>query len=165
VSIDQGIGPVDVSGIWPVSPSRTTTYTLTARGQGGDEKKQSVTVKVVEVKVAEQNNQGGDMQCIENYKTAYQLKDINELVKAWPALGSDTKRKNALKDSFRQAQAIVLRDQCAAPSVSGDIAHYQCNETMIYTSEGRAQKPQTSAVEFVCRKTPTGWVVENHIVK
>jgi eukaryotic-like serine/threonine-protein kinase len=46
VVIDQGIGSVAESGSRPVNPSQTTTYTLSARGPGGDEKKKSVTVTV-----------------------------------------------------------------------------------------------------------------------
>jgi hypothetical protein len=46
VSIDRGIGPVDASGIIPVSPIQTTTYTLTAK-QGGQTVSKTVTLKVV----------------------------------------------------------------------------------------------------------------------
>src|SRR6185369_10638925 len=35
VSIDQGIGDVSTSGSRSVSPSSSTTYTLTAKGEGG----------------------------------------------------------------------------------------------------------------------------------
>jgi len=104
-------------------------------------------------------------QCIDRYETAYQLRDINEMVRAWPALGSDTRRKNAIKDSFGQAQAVVLQHECATPIMSGDTAHYQCTETMINTKNGKVQKPQTDTVEFVCRKTSTGWVVDSRTIK
>jgi len=104
-------------------------------------------------------------QCIDRYETAYQLKDINKMVRAWPALGSDTRRKNAIKDSFRQAQAVVLQHECATPIMSGEMAYYQCTETMINTTNGKVQKPQTDTVEFVCRKTSTGWVVDSRTIK
>jgi serine/threonine protein kinase len=104
-------------------------------------------------------------QCIDRYETAYQLKDINKMVRAWPALGSDTRRKNAIKDSFRQAQAVVLQHECATPIMSGDTAYYQCTETMINTTNGKVQEPQTDTVEFVCRKTSTGWVVDSRTIK
>jgi uncharacterized protein YkwD len=45
VSIDQGIGNVDVNGSITVSPTETTTYTVTASGKGGTAT-QSVTVTV-----------------------------------------------------------------------------------------------------------------------
>lgn len=37
ISIDQGIGAVQANGTRSVSPTNTTTYTLTARGAGGQE--------------------------------------------------------------------------------------------------------------------------------
>ncbi len=47
VSIDNGIGTVAASGTHPVTPSATTTYTLTATGAGGTTT-QSVTVTVIQ---------------------------------------------------------------------------------------------------------------------
>ncbi|MCC6366161.1 MAG: OmpA family protein [Bryobacterales bacterium] len=44
-TIDQGIGSVDANGSRQVSPSDTTTYTLSVRGPGG-EASQSVTLRV-----------------------------------------------------------------------------------------------------------------------
>jgi hypothetical protein len=164
VSIDQGIGPVEESGSRPVNPSQTTTYTLTARGQGGDEKKKLATVTIRPVE-STSTTPLPDRQCIDRYEFAYQLKSIDELVKVWPSLAGNSRVKNALKDSFKGAQAIVLQHRCDPPSVSADLAHYQCSETMTYTIDGKAQKPQTNPVEFVCRKTPTGWVVESRNAK
>ncbi len=48
VSIDQGIGAVGVSGYQPVSPSVTTTYTITATNTGGFDT-DSVTINVNEL--------------------------------------------------------------------------------------------------------------------
>jgi hypothetical protein len=45
VSIEPGIGSVDPSGSQTVAPTETTTYTLTAKGEGGTTRK-SVTVTV-----------------------------------------------------------------------------------------------------------------------
>jgi peptidoglycan-associated lipoprotein len=47
VSIDQGIGTVSASGQRQVFPSANTTYTLTAKGPGGEERA-TATVTVVE---------------------------------------------------------------------------------------------------------------------
>jgi len=52
VSIDQGIGFVSTSGDWSVSPTTTTTYTLTAGNKDGTvNKSTAVTVKEVAVLV------------------------------------------------------------------------------------------------------------------
>ncbi|MCP4687719.1 MAG: hypothetical protein GY859_06695, partial [Desulfobacterales bacterium] len=45
-SLDQGVGDVSLDGSLPVSPEETTTYTITARGPGG-EASASVTVTVI----------------------------------------------------------------------------------------------------------------------
>ena len=46
-TIDNGIGSVDPNGSRQVSPSSTTTYRLTVRGEGG-EASQTVTLRVTE---------------------------------------------------------------------------------------------------------------------
>jgi RHS repeat-associated protein len=48
VSIDQGIGEVDLSGSISVSPTETTTYTITAQGPGGSAT-DTATVNVIMV--------------------------------------------------------------------------------------------------------------------
>jgi hypothetical protein len=48
VSIDNGIGPVPASGSINVSPTTTTTYTMTAIGAAGDSFAE-VTIEVIEV--------------------------------------------------------------------------------------------------------------------
>ncbi len=99
-------------------------------------------------------------QCIDRFKDAYELRSTGELTKVWPSLAGNTKAKNSLEAFFKLAQKVVLQDQCVEPpSVSGDTAHYQCTETVTYMSGGRTHKFPTQAVEFVCRKTSTGWVV------
>jgi peptidoglycan-associated lipoprotein len=45
VSVDQGLGALQSSGQRSVTPSRTTTYTLTANGPGGSDTR-SITVEV-----------------------------------------------------------------------------------------------------------------------
>ncbi len=165
VSIDPGIGTVEEIGSRSVSPSQTTTYTLTARGQGGDVAKRvvTVTVKAVESPVISSS----DMKCVDRFKDAYESLVIEELQKVWPSL--DSKRRNAIKDSFKGAQAIKLEEQrCVeAPSPVADTARYNCSETMTYTINGRRQPPtKPNGIEFTCKKTSSGaWIVENRVVK
>ena len=45
MSIDQGLGAIQANGSRQVFPSQTTTYTLTAKGRGGDDSR-SVTIEV-----------------------------------------------------------------------------------------------------------------------
>jgi serine/threonine protein kinase len=157
--------PVEKSGSQQVEPNGRTTYTLTAKGPGGTDSKQ-VTVDVV-APAAPATAAGSDaQQCIDSFKAAYELRNTDELTKVWPSLGGNVKQKNALDSIFRLTQKVVLQDQCAEPpSVAGDTARYQCRETVTYTSGGRTNKFPTQAVEFVCKKTSTGWVVAGHVVK
>jgi serine/threonine protein kinase len=162
--------PVEKSGSLQVEPNGRTTYTLTAKGPGGTDSKQ-VTLDVVApaapAPAAPATASNSDArQCIDSFKAAYELRNTDELTKVWPSLASNAKQKNALDSIFRLTQKVVLQDQCAEPpSVSGDTVHYQCRETVTYTSGGRTNKFPPQAVEFVCKKTPTGWVVAGHGVK
>jgi serine/threonine protein kinase len=162
--------PVEKSGSQQVEPNGRTTYTLTAKGPGGTDSKQ-VTVDVVApaapAGTASTSAAGSDAkQCIDSYKSAYEHKSIDELTKVWPSLAGNTKAKNAFETVFRMTQKVVLQEQCVEPpSVSGDTAHYQCSETLIDMSGGRTHKLQPLAVEFVCKRTTTGWVVAGRSVK
>ena len=160
VFIDQGIGSVEESGSLPVTPSKTTTYTLTARGRGGDEKKKSVTVTVKMVEPQETS-------CVAGFQRAYRHENIDELVRVWPSLGRDKRKKDAFKKLFKKVDEIEIQDQCGDPlSVVGDTSRYRCSETAVYTMNKKKEpQPKPSTVEFVCKKTPGGWVVEDRIAK
>src|SRR5207244_1308917 len=46
ISVNQGVGPVTANGTRSITPSTSTTYTLTANGPGGMDSR-SVTLEVV----------------------------------------------------------------------------------------------------------------------
>ena len=169
VSIDQDIGNVEESGSRPVNPSQTTTYTLTAKGQGGDLVKKSVTVAVsVTGAVKEKpttSSSSEAKQCLDRFKDAYESLSPDELRKVWISFGNKSKR--AYEDSIKGAQAIRLQeDQCTETSVSEDTVRFRCNETMTFTYDKKRQPPtKPNTVEFDCKKTSGGWVVENRIFK
>jgi hypothetical protein len=99
-------------------------------------------------------------ECIDRFKSAYELKSINELTKVWPSLAGNTQAKNAFETFFSLTQKVVLQEECVEPpSVSGDTAHYQCSETVTNVGSGKARRFPTRAVQFVCKKTLTGWIV------
>jgi hypothetical protein len=183
VSIDGG--SVEKNGSKEVKPNSRTTYTLMAQGLGGTDSRQ-VTIDVVPPAaptetapttapavtapatapatappVASTTTPSSEAkQCIDRYKSAYELKSVNELTKVWPSLADNTQAKNAFETFFRLTQKIVLQEQCVEPpSVSGDTAHYQCSETVTNISSGSARRFPTRAVQFACKKTSTGWVV------
>jgi serine/threonine protein kinase len=184
VTIDGG--RVENNGSKQVEPNGRTTYTLTAKGPGGTDSRQVIIdvapTLAAEAPVVTDSRQAGAAsvppaaptttasseakQCIDRFKNAFELKSTDELIKVWPSLAGNTKAKSGYEAFFKSAQKVVLQDQCVEPpSVSGDTAHYQCTETVTYRSGGRTHNFQTQAVEFVCRKTSTSWVVASHTVK
>jgi predicted Ser/Thr protein kinase len=184
VTIDGG--RVENNGSKQVEPNGRTSYTLTAKGPGGTDSRQ-VTIDVAPNLTAEAPvmtgsrpgfNAGGPTaaatmtgsseakQCIDLFKYAFERKSTDELIKVWPSLAGNTKAKTGYDAFFKSAQKVVLQDQCIEPpSVSEDTVHYQCTETVTYTSGGRTHNYQKRAIEFVCRKTSTSWVVVSHSVK
>jgi serine/threonine protein kinase len=168
VSIDGG--RVEKNGSKQVEPNGRTTYTLMAKGPGGTDSRQviiDVAPPAAPTTTAPTTTASSEAkQCIDRFKDAFELKSTDELIKVWPSLAGNTKAKNGYEAFFKSAQNVVLQDQCVEPpSVSGDTAHYQCSETVTNISGGRTHRFQTRAVEFVCRKTSTGWVVASHTVK
>jgi hypothetical protein len=99
-------------------------------------------------------------ECIDRFKSAYELKSINELTKVWPSLAGNTQAKSAFETFFRLTQKVVIQEECVEPpSISGDTAHYQCTETVTNVGSGKARRFPAHAVQFVCKKSSTGWIV------
>jgi hypothetical protein len=104
-------------------------------------------------------------ECIDRFKSAYELKSINELTEVWPSLAGNTQAKNAIETFFRLTQKVVLQEQCVEPpAVSGDTAHYQCSETVTNIGSGKARRFSARTVQFACKKTSTGWIVASRSV-
>jgi tRNA A-37 threonylcarbamoyl transferase component Bud32 len=173
VTIDGG--RVEKSGSKQVEPNGRTTYALLAKGPGGTDSRQ-VTIDVVPpaapattapTTTAPKTTASSEAkQCIDRFKDAFERKSTDELIKVWPSLAGNTKAKTGYEAFFKSAQKVVLQDQCVEPpSVSEDTVHYQCTETVTYTSGGRTHNYHKQAIEFVCRKTATSWVVVSHTVK
>ncbi len=160
VSIDPGIGSVPARGSRQVTPSETTIYTIKAKGAGGAAEPRSVKVVVEEIVVV-----GDPKQCIDRFRDAYESKDVTALTQVWSTLANNSKRLKAITDQFAGVESITLQLLCPPPSMSGDTAHFQCNQTMIYKMKGSSLKPLKNSAELVCKRTAAGWVVEDYIVK
>jgi len=161
VSIDPGIGSVPARGSRQVTPSETTIYTIRAKGAGGAAEPKSVKVAVEEKVVVV----GDPKQCIDRFRDAYESKDVTALTQVWSTLANNSKRLKAITDQFAGVESITLQLLCPPPSMSGDTAHFQCNQTMIYKMKGSSLKPLKNSAELVCKRTAAGWVVEDYIVK
>jgi hypothetical protein len=173
VTIDGG--RVEKSGSKEVEPNGRTTYALMAKGPGGTDSRQ-VTIDVVPpaapatiaptTTAPNATASSEAKECIDRFKDAFDLKSTDELIKVWPSLAGNIKAKSGFEAFFKSAQKVAIQDQCVEPpSVSGDTTHYRCTEIVTYMSGGRTHNYKTQAVEFVCRKTSTSWVVASRTVK
>jgi hypothetical protein len=97
---------------------------------------------------------------LHSYEDAYASMDIGVLQTVWPSLSKDQVKR--LKDGFRGAQAVKVNlEKCGDVSLSGDTALIKCEQSMVYTRDGRRQPPQTVAVAILLRKAVSGnWLVD-----
>ena len=137
VRIDPGIGTVSASGTQDISPARTTTYVLTAKGSGG-----STNAKVSIAVAPNPTDVQSIKETMARFKGAYDSMDISALQREWPSLTQT--QTDAIKTAFVGLTSIRLNDDCeGSPAISGDIAEWTCKETITYFIKGR---PQTTPV-------------------
>jgi hypothetical protein len=184
----EGIGRVQPNGTMVMTPEKTTTYKLIARGSGGDTTK-SVSVEVTPATnpnsvvapnrdVASETNTGrggappdamhnlesplsGVQQALTNYKKAYESESLDEMRRAWPAI-SKAQQKN-MSTVFNQFNAIHLDLVCPNGDIhiETDSATANCRETAVYTIKGNRQPPQSTSTTFRLRKQGETWVVDS----
>ena len=153
--IDPGIGAVSPSGALDVSPAKTTTYTLTAKGSGG-----STTARVsIEIE-----SNAADVQAIKEtmarLKGAYDSMDVNAVRREWPSLTQT--QSDAMKTIFLGLTSVRLNDECAGlPMISGDAAQWTCTETLKYVEKGRHPLPDVrNTVVFYFKRAGGKWYVD-----
>jgi serine/threonine protein kinase len=97
---------------------------------------------------------------LHSYEDAYASMDIAVLKGVWPSLSKDQVKR--LKDGFRGASAVKVNlDKCADPVLNGDTAVIRCEQSMVYTRDGRRQPLRTDSVAIVLRKGASGsWLVD-----
>jgi hypothetical protein len=154
VRIDPGIGTVPASGTQDVSPARTITYVLTARGSGG-----STNAKVSIAVAPNSADVQGIKETMARFKGAYDSMDISALRREWPALTQT--QADAIKTTFVGLTSIRLNDDCeGSPAISGDTAEWTCKETIAYFIKGRRQTtPVHHTVTFHFKRVGRSWSV------
>lgn len=169
VSIAPEIGSVAPNGARDIKPGKTTTYILTARGQGGVDIRTAQVV--VEARVLPppqpplQPPQPEDPEAkairdlFAQYKDAYDTMDIGELRQVWPSIPKDT--ENALRDTFKNAKAIKMHLKCDDPVIQGNLAQSNCTESLVYTMNNQRKPTSTVSISFHLHKTNGAW----HIVR
>jgi eukaryotic-like serine/threonine-protein kinase len=178
VSIEPGVGVVSSSGEKDVSPSQTTTYTLSAKGSGGDyaSKVEIVVQPKSPPSVSEGSKEGptgstggsigssGDVEGIRDalnkFKDIYEGMVAEELRSIWPKI---TKQQvDAVKRANSGAQSVRLTEDCPGlPKVSGESADWTCHETMTYVARGKRQEPNKSTIFFSFEKAGGKWYIRN----
>ena len=162
VTIDPDVGTVKANGSTTVSPSKTTAYTLTAKGPGGTAVSSPQTVTVTESKPAGSTAPTGqatpagptDSELIKDllehkWKNVFESGNMGEAMSIWP------KMPRSIQDAMRNARGITLNLNCT-PQVSGDAATARCNQTA--TLNG---KPMNSVVIFTLSKADGSWKIQS----
>jgi eukaryotic-like serine/threonine-protein kinase len=160
----SGLGP---KGSIKVSPTKTTTYTLIAKGPGGDYK---ATAEIVVRPKATMDTSpvapAGDAAAIKEliYKFDNAYGDCRELRALWPAVTTD--QCKTIEDSARQLKQMRLKDSCTgSPNISGDAAEWNCTEIVTYMDKTERKSTKPTSIAFRFKKTNGTWYVDGHSAK
>jgi hypothetical protein len=158
-----------------MTPQKTTTYNLTAKGNGGDITR-SVTVDVTPAILASSSpaapapsgtpaavssEPAAVRAALKRYKEAYESESLDDMRRAWPSISKAQQR--ALSTVFDQFNAIHLDLNCADQDIHIDAssATANCKETALYTHKGKRQPAQTTSASFKLRKQGSGWILDS----
>src|SRR5271157_385845 len=170
VTIEPGFSGLGPKGTINVSPTKTTTYTLIAKGSGGDYRATAEIVVRPKTKTTDNNpvSSGGsaDAEAIKEllYKFSAAYGDCKELMALWPSLTPSQCR--AIEESTKRLKQTRLKDSCpGSPSISGEGAEWSCTETVTYVdgTERKSTKPTQMAFRF--KKKDGVWYVDSHSAK
>jgi len=169
VSIDNGVGEVSANGQKEVSPASSTTYQLTAHGNGGTQQR-SITINVTPKVVAAQPAAPAPaapqpvdpstliQQAINGFDAAYNAHDVARMQAAWTGL--KPAQAKAFQSFFKDQPTSKVSDACSPSdlSVSGDTASWTCNETSTFESGGRTQS-HSQSIRFTFAKHGSAWTI------
>jgi len=177
IAADPGpdVGNVPAQGPKEVRPLKTTTYTLTAKGAGGEVKQtalitvetpqppapvptvaQPVATPVVQPAVSPEDSPSkAVLETMQRYQDAYEAMNIQELKKVW--LMPNATEKDLREKTFqRSVRAIKLHMKCKSAIVNGDSAEVTCSQKPEYlTTQGRESTDSFTQV-FKLQKTEKG---------
>ena len=155
VRIDPAIGAVSLSGTHDVTPGKTTTYVLTAKGAGG-----SATAKVTVTVGPDPADVQAITETMARFKGAYDSLDINAIRREWPTLPQT--QADAMKTTFLGLASVRLSDDCeGSPAIHGDTAEWTCVETVKYVPKDRQQIPEVhNTVIYRFKRAGGRWYVD-----
>jgi serine/threonine protein kinase len=153
VSIDNGIGQVDLTGQTNVRPSTNTTYVLTARGPAGTQQR-SVNVLVEKVAqpvpaaapqpVAPRVDDGALIQAVlANFNAALRAHSVPRMRSVWTGMSSGQAR--LFEKTFKDNPQMTIFDSCPAASltISADTANWTCTETIVANAQAQPNSHTT----------------------
>jgi eukaryotic-like serine/threonine-protein kinase len=167
VTIDNGIDRVDSSGQTTVRPSGNTTYTLTAKGNGGTQQR-TVNV-IVEPRVAPVSvpappaakavDETALLREVQShFQSALNSRDVGRIQAAWAAMSAQQSR--GLQKFFKDDPDATIKDDCPDSSlhISGDTAQWACTETTTIKINGKPQ-PSSHPIRFFFVKKNDAWLI------
>ncbi|HEY6338144.1 MAG TPA: protein kinase [Candidatus Sulfotelmatobacter sp.] len=164
----NGTAHSGAEGSITVTPDKTTTFTVEAKGPGGIANT-AVTVNVQPVAAPPPVNQPkpaasdaiGIQIALDRLSEAYGTELLSEIKKAWP--GMSKPQESGLKQilSNKEMRAIAMQyDGCSNPAISGDAASMTCTEKMSYTFGGQ-RKTITQMVAISLNKAAGAWKISS----
>jgi len=166
VSIDNGIGRVDANQETTVRPQSSTTYTLTATGNGGP-KVWSVNV-VVEprnvpappVPVPPPHVDDGALiqAALNGFTGAFNSHNVRGMQAAWP--GMTSKQAKDYDSFFKSNPKSSVAENCPSSglNISGESADWGCTEITTIQTGGKMQSIP-HGVHFIFNKKGGAWVI------
>jgi len=161
-SINEGVGSVQPNDSREVSPAKTTTYVLTAKGPGGTVTSQPVTITVEAAPKpvaapptpaptpAGPNDSELIKELIEHrLKKAFEDQSVAEMSKIWTSTPKD------VTDLLKSGIQLSMSYSCT-PAVTGETAQARCSQTVA----PKGGSPQTVSVVFSLKKVSGNWQLQ-----
>ena len=175
VTID-GIGNVDASNSTILRPSKTTTYTLTAKGNGGTQQR-SLTVMVEAAPApaptpvptpaptpapAPVADPRAPIQAAVNaFVAAFNAHNTGAMHNVWVTMTA--KDIKSFQDTFSGLPTISMTENCQPGSliISGDSADWTCTETTKFLNNGKPETTPPHSVHFGFARKGGAWVISS----
>lgn len=149
-----------LSGSVTVTPDKTASFTIEARGPGGIASSMAtVTVQPAAGGPPSRGDANGIDNAVARLEDAYASESLDEMLKAWPSM--DKQQQSGVLDLFKRASALEVTYQCADPSITGNTASVNCTQTTTETRGTKRQRPQPAQIVMGLKKTGSIWVVDS----
>ena len=169
VSINNGIARVDNTGQTTVRPQSSTTYVLTATGNGGTQQRQ-VNIIVEPKQVAAPapaatptapkpvDETSLVQAAVERFNAALAAHNVDAMRALWPGMKSG--QEKGFQSFFKSNPDAKMSDSCTpfSLSISGDTASWVCNETTTIIAGGRPNS-SVHSIHFSFKKTGGNWII------